>query len=87
MTNETIGNAIFSEHTRGKACGILPGRHAPATVERVRTDNFGVEYFCKPHAAQAKRDAKAKEVRLARAQRDLADRIRRAKREARQAAR
>ena len=56
MTTETIGKAIFSEHTRGKACGFLPGRHAPATVERVRTDNFGVAYYCAAHAASRMRE-------------------------------
>ena len=57
MTSQTIGTSIFSEHNRGMACGVLPGRHAPASVERLRTDSIGVDYFCKPHAVRAKKDA------------------------------
>ena len=50
MKTETIGNAIFRDHTRGMACNVLPGRHAPASVERVRTDSSGVAYYCAAHA-------------------------------------
>ena len=50
MTSETIGTSIFSEHTHGMYCNVLPGRHAPASVEAVRTDSNGVAYYCAAHA-------------------------------------
>ena len=74
MTSQTIGTSIFSEHTHRMYCGVVPGRHAPASVERLRTDNFGVDYFCKPHAVRAKKvafasarkDAQQKRIQAAR---------------------
>ena len=82
MREETIGDSVFTKADGKRECGVGIGRsHGKAVIEERRKGDTGIAEYCKPHAAQAKRDAKAKEIRLARAQRDLADRIRRAQRE------
>ena len=78
MRVETIGDSVFTKADGKQDCGVGIRRHGKAVLNEQRKGDTYFSEYCKPHAAQAKREAKAKQVRLERAQRDLADRIRRA---------
>ena len=66
MREETIGDSIFTKADGKEACGVGIRRHGKVVLNEQRTSDTYFRSYCKPHAAIAKREAKAHEVRMAR---------------------
>ena len=72
MKGQVIGDSVFSLHDGRFMCGVGISPHGKAVIEerRKKVNSISIGYYCAAHADSQRRDA--------RAQRDLADKIRRA---------